>query len=227
MSGNPGEPAGRSSAAAEHATPGEVYAVPVIQRRFENVLEASRLIIVIPVVFLLVDAAGSFAYGCLIFITTLSDVARETETEKIGGILGRFLVVMDSYLVGATLMIAAYGFYSLFIGGKPSGSRFRLPSWLTMRDLEDLKARVVSMLILVAAITFVDVAVETHDEIGVFYLGIGIAVVIVALTAFLRFGRQMHAPAISGGAPGGDGRRVSQPPGDGAGHQGQLARPGR
>jgi len=214
VSGDPGESAGPSPAAAEQDSPDDPYAVPAIQRRFENALEASRLLIVIPVVFLLVDAAGSFAYGCLIFITTLSDVVHETATEKIGGILGRFLVVMDSYLVGATLMIAAFGFYSLFIDGKHSGSRFRLPRWLTMRDLEDLKARVVSMLILVAAITFVDVAVETHDEIGVFYLGIGIAVVIIALTAFLRFGRQAHAPTTSGGTHAGDGRQVSQPPGD-------------
>ena len=57
-----------------------------------------------------------------------------------------------------------------------------------MRDLEDLKARVVSMLILVAAITFVDIAVESHDERGVLFLGLGIAVVILALTAFLRWG---------------------------------------
>jgi hypothetical protein len=54
------------------------------------------------------------------------------------------------------------------------------------------------MLILVAAITFVDIAVESHDERGVLFLGLGIAVVIVALTAFLRFGRRTDAdPRLS------------------------------
>ena len=44
-------------------------------------------------------------------------------------------------------------------------------------------------LILVAAITFIDVAVESHDARTVLFLGLAIAVVILALTAFLRFGR--------------------------------------
>ena len=164
------------------------------QQRFERFLASSRLLILIPVIFLLLDAAASFGYGSYIFVTTLTDVVHGPS--RPGGTLGRFLVVMDTYLVGATMMIAAFGFYSLFIDGHSGRQPSMMPRWLNMHDLEDLKARVVSMLILVAAITFVDVAVETHDEQGLLYLGIGIAVVIVALTAFLRFGRQMtHAQA--------------------------------
>src|SRR5215471_7085445 len=132
------------------------------QRRFERVLTASRLLVLIPVVFLLLDAAGSFIYGTDIFVRTASDVI--SEPAKIGGRLGIFLIVMDTFLVGATLMIAAFGFYELFvIKGEPSSSLW-LPKWLRMRDLEDLKARVVSMLILVAAITFVDRTVESQDQ---------------------------------------------------------------
>lgn len=141
-------------------------------------------------VFLLIDAAGSFVYGCYILIDTVTDVVHAPA--RVGGILGRFLIVMDTFLVGATFMIAAFGFYSLFLANETSG-RYVLPRWLRMNDLEDLKARVVSMLILVAAITFVDVAVETHDEHGLFWMGLGIAVVIAALTAFLRFGRTRAA----------------------------------
>lgn len=197
MSGSAGTPEedppeGHSGADSDSHEP-----KPKIQRGFEQALAASRLFVVIPVLFLLIDAIASFVYGCFVFVTTLNDAVSETETNKIGGILGRFLVVMDTYLVGATLMIAAFGFYSLFISSDAGGPKHVLPAWLKMRDLEDLKARVVSMLILVAAITFVDIAVETHDEKGVLYLGIGIAIVIVALTAFLRFGRSTHAPAIS------------------------------
>ena len=154
---------------------------------FERMLAASRMLVLIPVVFLLVDAAASFLYGCFVLITTVTDVVHTPS--RVGGILGRFLIVMDTYLVGATLMIAAFGFYSLFIGGDQEGKDV-MPKWLRMHDIEDLKARVVSMLILVAAITFVDVAVETHDEHSLFWLGLGIAVVIAALTAFLRFGRR-------------------------------------
>jgi uncharacterized membrane protein YqhA len=56
--------------------------------------------------------------------------------------------------------------------------------------LNDLKARVISMIILVAAVTFTDVAVESKGSgLDTFYLGAAVAVVIAALTAFLRYGR--------------------------------------
>jgi len=159
------------------------------QRRFERVLTASRLLVLIPVVFLLLDAAGSFIYGTDIFVRTASDVI--SEPAKIGGRLGIFLIIMDTFLVGATLMIAAFGFYELFIikGEQPSGALW-LPKWLRMRDLEDLKARVVSMLILVAAITFVDRTVESQDQQEILFLGIGISIIIAALTTFLWFSRR-------------------------------------
>lgn len=195
--------------------------VPSIQDRFERMLALSRLLVLVPVVFLLIDAAGSFIYGTTIFIMTVVDTmsGAVAEASKIDAILGRFLIVMDTYLVGATLMIAAFGFYELFVlRSNRRGQQYWLPSWLKMRDLEDLKARVVSMLILVAAITFVDVAVETHDEQGVFYMGLGIAIVIGALTAFLRFGRQTHAPASTGGAG-------SEPPDDQAPADGRREEP--
>jgi uncharacterized membrane protein YqhA len=159
-----------------------------MQVRFERMLGRSRLLILIPVVFLLIDAAGSFIYGCLVFIRTAYDLFQRHA--EISTATGRFLVVMDTYLVGATLLIAAFGFYFLFIGRDTSPNTLYLPSWLRMHDLEDLKARVVSMLILVAAITFVDFVIETRHEMNALWLGLGIAVVIGALTAFLRFGRE-------------------------------------
>jgi uncharacterized membrane protein YqhA len=165
-----------------------------IQDRFERLLAWSRLLAVIPVIFLMADAAGSFVYGADILIRTADgDVG---EPARIGGRLGVFLIVMDTFLVGATFMIAAFGFYELFVLRRErAGHKYWLPNWLRMRDLEDLKARVVSMLILVAAITFVDLLVETHDIRGILSLGVGIAVVIVALTAFLHFGRKSQPPA--------------------------------
>ena len=159
-------------------------------------LTLSRLLVLIPVIFLLLDAAGSFVYGSDILVRSATGLI--SEPAKIGGRLGLFLIVMDTFLVGATLMIAAFGFYELFIvKGEQVGRRYWLPGWLKMSDLEDLKARVVSMLILVAAITFVDRTVEAHDEQEVLFLGVGISIIIAALTAFLWFGKrrpQLAAP---------------------------------
>lgn len=202
MSGEPGtqgEPEDRRPAPASEPSASEERErrVRTVQRRFERMLTLSRLLVLIPVVFLLIDAAGSFVYGTDILLRTATGVLGEPT--KIGGRLGLFLIVMDTFLVGATLMIAAFGFYELFIiRSERAGHRFWLPGWLKMHDLEDLKARVVSMLILVAAITFVDRAVESHDKQEVLFLGLGISIIIAALTAFLWFGRR-NAPATAAG----------------------------
>jgi uncharacterized membrane protein YqhA len=203
--GGPGEPAGGESRrkAVAHKT----------ERTFEASLGAARLLFVIPVLFLLLDAAAAFIYGASIFFGVAHDFLSGVPTARghIDDVLGRFLLVMDAYLVGATLMIGAFGFYELFIVRHDGAKHHRLwlPAWLKMRDLDDLKARVVSMLILVAGTTFVDFAVESNNEQSVLAMGVGIAVVIGALTVFYWLARQAH-PALPrarelAGSPGGSG----------------------
>ncbi len=194
----------------QDAPPANGNGLPGPQRAFERALALSRLIVLIPVVFLMLDAAASFVYGADILIRTLTEVVGEPG--HVGARLGRFLVVMDTFLVGVTLMILAFGFYELFVITKePEGGKYWLPGWLQMHDIEDLKARVVSMLILVAAITFVDRLVESKNAQEVLFLGVGVSIIIVALTAFLWIGRSKPpgrrpqvAPVTAGGPHGPD-----------------------
>jgi uncharacterized membrane protein YqhA len=155
---------------------------------FEQALSLSRVVVIVPVIILLLAALSSFAYGTDVFIRSVANVVEDPELTAHN--LGYLLLLTDLFLVGATLMIAAFGFYSLFITGSEAGGlSLRLPRWLRMRDLNDLKARVISMIILVAGVTFVDVAVESKTELNTLYLGAAVALVIVALTVFLHFGR--------------------------------------
>jgi uncharacterized membrane protein YqhA len=154
--------------------------------RFEQVLSWSRIVVVVPVIVLLLSAISSFAYGTDVFVRSVARVVEDPELTSHN--LGFLLLLTDLFLVGATLMIAAFGFYDLFITrADPDSSSLRLPGWLRMRDLNDLKARVISMVILVAAVTFADVAVESEGGLNTLYLGAAVALVIIALTAFLRF----------------------------------------
>ena len=155
-----------------------------LEGRFEQVLSWSRIVVVVPVIVLLLSAISSFAYGTDVFVRSVARVVEDPELTSHN--LGFLLLLTDLFLVGATLMIAAFGFYDLFIA-RVDGSSLRLPGWLRMRDLNDLKARVISMVILVVAVTFADVAVESEGGLNTLYLGAAVALVIIALTAFLRF----------------------------------------
>jgi len=147
----------------------------------------SRGLVLIPVVMLVIAAATTFIYGSALFVQSAIEVI--PHPFPVGNRIGIFMLIVDLYLVGATLLIAAIGFYELFISRvEPAGRRSHLPAWLVMNDLNDLKARVVSMLVLVAAVSFVDIVVDFHGGQDILYVGIAVAVVIAALTAFLRYG---------------------------------------
>ena len=161
---------------------------PRLGIRFERALSLSRVVVVVPVIVLLLSAMASFAYGTDVFVRSVTHVVDDPQLTSHN--LGFLLLLTDLFLIGATLMIAAFGFYDLFIGRTgASGPGARLPGWLRMHDLNDLKARVISMIILVAGVSFVDVVVESKGGLDTLYLGVGVAVVIAALTAFLHFGR--------------------------------------
>ena len=161
---------------------------PRLGIRFERALSLSRVVVVVPVIVLLLSAIASFAYGTDVFVRSVTNVVDDPQLTSHN--LGFLLLLTDLFLIGATLMIAAFGFYDLFIGRTgASGTGAKLPGWLRMHDLNDLKARVISMIILVAAVSFVDDVVESKGGLDTLYLGVGVAVVIAALTAFLHFGR--------------------------------------
>ena len=158
---------------------------PRLEDWFGQALSLSRIFVIVPVIVLVLSALSSFAYGTYVFINSVTGIVDDRQLKH--GNLGFLLLLTDLFLVGATLMIAAFGLYELFIGR--IRGRLVLPGWLRMNDLNDLKARVISMIILVAAVTFVDAVIESRDGLDTLYVGAGIALVIAALTWFLHFGR--------------------------------------
>jgi uncharacterized membrane protein YqhA len=163
------EPARRSGPAAD---------------RVERTLAASLSLAIIPVVFLALAALGAFVYGAAVFVDSVNSIARHPF--PVGHQVGLFLLDIDLFLIGATLLISAIGFYELFIGDIRVGGIARMPAWLEMHDLNDLKGRVLAMVVMVLAVTFVELAVDAESGLKTLEIGGGVAVVIIAVTAFLR-----------------------------------------
>jgi uncharacterized membrane protein YqhA len=156
---------------------------------FERGLGIGRISVLLPVAVLLLSGIGGFIYGAADFIYSLVKIS--SSAFPVQEHLSSFLTEVDLFLIGATLIIAAIGLYELFVRRLPSGPSSAAPGWLHVRDLSDLKGRVISMLILVSAVTFVDVVLEfSRYDIQTLYLGASIAVVIVALTIYNRFGSE-------------------------------------
>lgn len=157
---------------------------------FERVLDASRLLVLIPVVVLDLSALAAFVYGTGVFVHSVGVVLNHPI--PVGHKIGLFLLDIDLFLIGATLLIASIGLYELFVGRVGNGGHSHMPEWLQMDDLNDLKGRVVAMIVLVVSVAFVEVVVDFDRSRTVLEVGGGVALVVAALTLFLRFGNQPH-----------------------------------
>ena len=152
--------------------------------RAERVLAASLRVMIIPVVVLILSALGAFGYGLALFVHSVQSVA--AHPFPVGHQVGFFLLDIDLFLIGTTLLISAVGLYDLFIRELHARPAVSLPAWLDMHDLNDLKARVIAMIVLVLSVSFAELAVDSTDGRQVLELGTGVALVIVALTIFTR-----------------------------------------
>lgn len=147
----------------------------------ERPLVASLRLAIIPVVMLVLAALGAFAYGVAVFIYATRSIVGHPF--PVDGHIGLFLLDVDLFLIGATLLISAVGFYELFI---KEIHAVKMPAWLEMHDLNDLKNRVIAMIVLVLSVGFAETALDSSNDMQVLELGGGVALVIIALTAFIR-----------------------------------------
>jgi uncharacterized membrane protein YqhA len=171
-----------SKSIAEKTEPGQ-NARP-LNTGVERPLIASLRLAIIPVVMLVLAALGAFAYGIAVFIDSVRVIVKHPF--PVGSHIGLFLLDIDLFLIGATLLISAVGFYELFIKEIHRSEAAMIPAWLEMHDLNDLKNRVIAMIVLVLSVSFVEEALDSSNGLQVLELGGGFALVIIAMTVFLR-----------------------------------------
>ena len=94
-------------------------------------------------------------------------------------IVVEFIELADIFLLAIVLYIMSLGLYELFID-----DTLPVPTWLEIHTLEDLKEKLIGVVIVVLAVFFLGRVIESAEPLDVSYLGGGIALVIAALTYF-------------------------------------------
>jgi len=72
-----------------------------------------------------------------------------------------------------------YGLYELFID-----TNLEVPDWLEINTLDDLKAKLIGVVVAIIAVIFVGVLVDTKSPNEVMYYGVGAGAVVLALAGF-------------------------------------------
>ena len=97
--------------------------------------------------------------------------------------------IVDYLLLATGFYIIGLGFYELFIDDK-----LNLPAWLIFHDFDDLKSKLVGIIIVVLGVNFLSNAVSWHGEIDIIGYGAAVGLVIAALTYYLSIKPKKNKP---------------------------------
>ncbi|HEY9660585.1 MAG TPA: YqhA family protein [Allocoleopsis sp.] len=95
--------------------------------------------------------------------------------------------VIDLFLLGTVFYITALGLYELFID-----DRIKVPEWLEIHTIDDLKGKLISVIVVVLGVLFLGKAVTWNANSDLLTFGGSIALVIASLTYFLSWAKQKN-----------------------------------
>lgn len=145
-------------------------------------LRTSRFMIFLAVIGALIAALTVLIYG-LIEVVQLVVVTIETGSVSRSGAKAlalELIETVDLFLLGTVFFIISVGLYELFIDPNVG-----LPAWLEIRTLDDLKNKLIGVVIVVLGVLFLGQVVAWDGERDLLGYGAAIALVIAALTYFL------------------------------------------
>ncbi|MEY2722125.1 MAG: hypothetical protein RIS57_32 [Actinomycetota bacterium] len=121
---------------------------------------------------ILLMAQGSIAIVMVVIDAVTTDLSlKETIVEV--------LTAVDAILLGTVLLVIGYGLYELFIDAE-----IEVPQWLRVRDLDDLKSKLIGVVVAILAVVFVGVFVDSNRSDDVISYGVGAGALVVGLAIF-------------------------------------------
>ena len=140
---------------------------------------STRFIVTVPVIGLFFTAVVmTIATFVRTIFVTYEVVTFQMEMQDM---LVEYVEFADYFLLAIVLYIMSVGLYSLFID-----SRIKLPIWLEIRTLDDLKEKLVSVIIVVMGVFFLGQLLHGANAKDLLFMGVGIGAVVVSLAYFVR-----------------------------------------
>jgi uncharacterized membrane protein YqhA len=146
-----------------------------------RLVSSSRFMIILAVVGTFLAATTLLLYGVYDIVKIIGDLIGNIGGVKSKQLLLDTIEVIDVFLLSTVFYVIAVGLYELFIQ-----DNLPLPEWLEFHDLDDLKSKLVAVIVVALAVLFLGQVVSwdgTRDLLG---FGVANALVIGALTLFLN-----------------------------------------
>lgn len=142
-----------------------------------RILSLGRYLVLLSVLGSLAGSAVVFLWGFVRMALNVYQLLRDPA--EAGETLGAHMIaVVDSMLLAVVLYIFAVALYELFIG------KVEVPPWLVIHNLDDLKVKLSSVIILMMAVSFVEHLVTWENALETLLFAAAVALVAAALVFY-------------------------------------------
>lgn len=154
----------------------------------KKLLGLTRYAVVLPAIASIVGALLLMGQGSVEMVKVVIDAITDGATLK--ETIVDVLTAVDAILLGTVLLVIGYGLYELFIDAD-----IEVPLWLRVRDLDDLKSKLIGVVVAIVAVVFVGVFVDSNRADEVIAYGVGAGALVVGLAVFAwASGREKKNP---------------------------------
>lgn len=157
---------------------------------FRRVLSGGRNFIIIAVVCSFAAAIITLIYGGVLTWSSIARMATQTEisSQNAKKLVVSMIEVIDLFLLGTVFYITSLGLYELFID-----QDIDVPEWLEIETIDDLKSKLISVVVVVLGVIFLGQAVTWDGQTDLFPFGASVGAVIASLTYFLNAQHKGHS----------------------------------
>ncbi|HVG96936.1 MAG TPA: YqhA family protein [Chloroflexota bacterium] len=171
-----------------------------MNRVVRRILASSRYFIVVAVLGSFAASATALVYGGLATAAVIVQTFGSGDLFQKGAVKVlqvELVTIIDLFLLGTVLYIIAVGLYELFVDpGLP------MPPWLRITSLDDLKERLLGVVAVLLAVTFLGSAVTWDGSANILAFGLAVGLVLGVVSLTIALMARAHAAPGAPAAPG-------------------------
>ena len=142
-----------------------------------KIVGLARYTVFIPAIAAMIGALLLMAQGSIAIIVAVVNSLRQFTPLK--DVIVEVLTAVDGILLGTVLLVIGYGLYELFVD-----TEIEVPAWLQIKDLDDLKSKLIGVVVAIIAVVFVGVMVDSTRASDVVSYGVGAGALVLGLAVF-------------------------------------------
>ena len=142
-----------------------------------KILGLTRYAVIVPAIASIIGALLLMVQGSVAMIQVVIDTVMSNA--KLKDTIVEVLTAVDAILLGTVLQVIGYGLYELFVDAD-----IEVPAWLQVRDLDDLKSKLIGVVVAIIAVVFVGIFVDAKRGADVISYGVGAGALVVGLAIF-------------------------------------------